>query len=412
MAMLSELLRFNVVDGQDRRVRLDDLALAVLDDDYPPVTGIRFQRDGTKRGLDWDAVKQIGPGRRFVVDDLDAAPEVNDEAAGGDVLLRHDILDALIIDLLNRRTTRANDLELKQEDGILRLVAADASVSAMLRRISHGYYRHINKNQLYDWQYVEFLRGDPKAVENGEGYRLRIGRLPAGEIAQLADYVPYLHAAELLKLLPDDKAADVLQAMSVERQLQVVGELDNEEVAQLLERMSPDLAADLAGRLHMGRMRHVLGHMPKEKSDRIIELLRYPEDSVGGVMINNMVFFRSDASVAEAKEKVKGFLERTDFMSLIFLVDEERKLRGSVPLRELLAADDEVRLTDIMDPYIAALEPFGSARDAAYRIVGGQLAAMPVVEESGKLIGAMTVNAAIAQLLPASSSLRTLRVFS
>jgi hypothetical protein len=414
MVMLSQLLRFDVVDRQGRTARLGDMALAVLDADYPAVTEIHYVVDQQPRRLSWEKVQQIGPGKRLMVSDLHSSGIPGEEPPARQVLLKRDILDALIIDLLNRRTTRANDLELEEEDGVLRLKAVDASLGAMLRRISRGGYRHVDKKALYDWQYVEFLRGNPEAVTNGAGYRMRIGRLPAGEIAQLADYVPYLHAAELLKLLPDDKAADVLQAMSVERQRQVVEELDDEGASRLLMRMSPDLAADLAGRLPLGMMRRLLGKIPKEKSDRIVDLLRYPEDSVGGVMINDMVFLEGETKVAVVRERMATLLEKTDFISLIFLVDDmqSRKIRGSVMLRELLAADDGEKLEDMMDPYVAALNPFDSAHEAAYRIVGGQLAAMPVVETDGKLVGAMTINAAIAQLLPSSSSLKTLRVYS
>ncbi len=412
MVMLSELLRFHVVDRSGRRARLDDLALAVLEEDYPAVTELHFIEGKRLLRLPWDKVDRIGPGKQILVDDLTTAQRAEGEAENREVLLKHEILDALMIDLLNRRTTRANDLLLEEGGGMLRLTAADASISAMLRRITGGAIGPVNKEALYDWKYIEFLRGDPEAVENGEGYRQRIGRLPAGEIAQLADYVPYLHAAELLKILPDDKAADVMQAMSLQRQVQIIGELENDEASQLLRRMSPDLAVDLAGRMHMGRLKHILRRMPRENCDRIVELLRYPPDSVGGVMINNMVLLECDTTVGEAKKQAAKLLESTDFVLLMFIVENDGRLKGSIKLRDLLANNDATELADIMDPYIAPLEPFAPAHDAAYRIVAGQLAAMPVVEENGKLIGAMTINAAIDQLVPESSSLRTLRVFS
>ena len=101
---------------------------------------------------------------------------------------------------------------------------------------------------------------------------------------------PYLHAAELLKLLPDDKAADVLQAMSVERQRQVIEEFDDDEASRLLMRMSPDLAADLTGQTPARDDETAAGtDIRRNNSDRIVELLRYPENTVGGVMINNMI---------------------------------------------------------------------------------------------------------------------------
>src|SRR5207302_8204958 len=120
-------------------------------------------------------------------------------------------------------------LMLEYQDGSLRLKGADAGMVAMLRRVFRGRWFKTDPRDLFDWKYVEFLRGDPSAVDNGAGYRLRINRLPAGEIARLADYVPYLHAAELLKLLPDEKAANVLEAMPIDRQVQVAEELDEKQ---------------------------------------------------------------------------------------------------------------------------------------------------------------------------------------
>lgn len=140
-----------------------------------------------------------------------------------EVLLSDGILDALVLDLQNRRATRANDLWLEENDGNLLLHSADTSFSAMLRRLTGGRLGGIAKNALCDWKYVEFLRGDPEAVRSEAGQHLRISRLPAGEIARLTDSLPYLHAAELITLLADSKAAHTLEAMSPERQLQVFG---------------------------------------------------------------------------------------------------------------------------------------------------------------------------------------------
>jgi Mg/Co/Ni transporter MgtE len=347
----------------------------------------------------------------LLVDDIgSAAPAEEDK----DVLLRRDILDALILDLLGRRTTRVCDLRLDQEEGKLRLKGADAGLAAMIRRITRGRFGQPRAESLFDWKYVEFLRGDPQAVDNGAGYRLRINRLPPGEIARLADYVPYLHAAELLKLLPDEKAADVLQAMSIERQTQVIEELPESEAIELVCLMSPDLATDLVGRLEVDTMRRWLSCMAPRYRERIIQLLRYPENSVGGVMVNDVVMLPAGMTAGDSKAAVKSRLGDTHFTSVIFVVDDltNRKLRGAMLLREILTAPDDRTLDEIMDPYLEPLDPFGAASDAAYRIVGGQLAAMPVVDEEGRLLGAMTVDAAVTQLVPPTSGLQSLRVFS
>jgi hypothetical protein len=108
-------------------------------------------------------------------------------------------------------------------------IALDQSTRAVLRRLSKGVIGARPGDTLYDWKYVEFLRGHPESVRRGASYYRRIERLPPGEIARLSDAVPYLHAAELLTLLPDPIAADLFEVMSPERQLQVFEELDEDK---------------------------------------------------------------------------------------------------------------------------------------------------------------------------------------
>ena len=411
MVMLTQLLRFDVADGHSRRAPVADLCVALLEDDYPPVTHVLFHHDGKLRHEDWNKVSEVDWRKgRIHIADLDAAPEYDED----ELLLARDVMDALLLDLLGRRTTRVCDLRLKETDGAFRLVGADAGLTAMIRRVTRGKFGRTEKDSLFDWKYVEFLRGDPSAVDNGAGYRLRINRLPAGEIARLADYVPYLHAAELLKLLPDEKAADVLQAMSLERQLQVIEELPEDEAVDLLNLMSSDLATDLIGRLQLPLMRSFIAKLPAKKREKILELLRYPENSVGGVMTNDLAVLQADICAGDAQSSIQEHIKKLDFFSIIFLVDEppDGILRGTISLRELLAADPDEKLEKKMDPYVASLTPFESAREAAYRIVGGQLDAMPVVNSRGGLIGAMTISSAISQLVPPTSGLYGVRVFS
>jgi magnesium transporter len=381
MVMLTKLLRFQVQDKRQRRARLSDL------------------------WVEWSGVEKMDRRHNLIrVDDLDAEEKQEDK----DLLLSRDLMDALVLDLLGRRTTRICDLWLVEEEGALRLKGADAGLLALIRRVTRGMIGGARREALFDWKYVEFLRGDPKAVSNGAGYRLRINRLPAGEIARLADYVPYLHAAELLKLLPDEKAADVLQAMSIERQLQVIEELDENEAVNLLRRMSPNVATDLCGRLQIDTMRRYITKLPADRREKIIELLRYPENTVGGVMANDLVILPADLVAGEAQSQVQERIKNVDFISLVFLIDGERsqKLRGSISLRELLGADPKAKVEDLMDPYLETLNPFENAVGAAHKIVGSQLEAMPVTDEHGKLIGAMTIAAAIALLVPRFSQLR------
>lgn len=416
MVMFSQLRRFDLTDAQGQRARLMDLGVALLDADYPPVTRLFFQHAGNKkRSVTWDQVREVDEkARRIVVRDLKESQHESTGSMAKEVLLGDDIMDAMVLDLQNRRATRANDLWLEEEKDQLLLRSADTSVGAILRRLTRGRYGHVAKSAFLDWKYVEFLRGDPDAVRNGEGYHLRVARLPPGEIARLTDMLPYLHASELITLLPDVKAVDTLEALSPARQLQVFEELEEEQALALLTLMAPDIAADLVGRLPTKVMRRYLNKLPKTQSERLIELLRYPEDTVGGIMTNDVVFARSSLTVAEARTKLSERLKKPEFVYFIYIVDNEksRQLRGMISLRDLITADAEQRLEEIMDPYLTTLSPLSPATVGAYRVIDGHVAALPVADDEGKLLGIVTVDAAIAQVAPASWRTQAPRIFS
>ena len=330
------------------------------------------------------------------------------------VLLTRDVIDALVLDLHNRRATRANDLWLEEENGKLLLKAADISSLAILRRLSRGMFGSGPSPAAYDWKYIEFLRGDPHAVKDGAGYHMRIKRLPPGEIAGLSSSLPYLHAAELLTLLPDEIAADTLTAMLPDRQVQVFGELEDEQAIRLLARMRANDAVNLLRRLTVESTKSLLERLPKARSEKLVDLLRYPEATVGGIMSNDMVTLTLDQTVREALLRLREHLKQTDFTHFLYVVENEqsRLLRGTTTLQELIVADDESRLKEIMNIYVMTLNPLESADAGAYRVLNSHLAAMPVIGHEKQLLGFVTVDAAVMQVAPQSWTVQAPKIFS
>ena len=414
MVMLSELLRFRILDANGDRSKLTDLAIGKLDTDYPPITHILFRRNHqVEKILPWNVVKKIDLSHRQVrLETYDQAEEI--DALGQAVRLRHDVLDSLILDLQNRRATRANDLWLEEKEGQLRLSAADTSARAILRRLFHGRYSEKEGDMLYDWKYIEFLRGDPEAVETGARYHGRITRLPPGEIAHLTAAIPYLHAAELLELLPEQLAADTLEVMSPERQLQVCEELEETFALHVLKHMAPDLAADVVGHLDIELAQKYLNRLPKKSAEQIVDLLKYPSNTVGGIMTNDVVTVSPQLKVDQARSSLRERLKEPDFVYFIYVVEEEppHKLRGVVSLRQFLTAEDHQTVEEIMNPYLLALSPFDSPLEAGYRLLNSQLAAMPVIGREGELLGTVTIDAAVSQVAPRGWRAQAPKVFS
>lgn len=416
MLMLSEIRRFRLIDNENRTTPIADLSIDLIGDDYPPVKQVFFRNDDRKFvGLDWSEISQIdGRKNQIHVTDLHQAKEFSEEHLAREVLLMRDVMDALVLDLHNRRATRANDLCLEERGKQLVLSGADVSATAILRRLSLNFWRSVDERNLYDWRNVEFLRGDPQAVRNGAGYYLRIAKLAPGEIAGFIELIPYLHGAELIVLLPDELAAAVLELVSPARQLQIFEELDDEQTRKMFTLLAPETSVNIIKQLNETEAQRILKTLPFDCALKIIELLRYPEGTVGSLMTNNIVFVPIDLTIDEACDYLSEQLKKANFVYFIYVVEDDkaRKLHGVISLRNLFTAKPQDKIADIMDAYVSVLSPVDEATAASYRLIDSHLAAMPVVNEENKLLGALTIDAAVSAVAPRNWRNQAPRIFS
>ncbi len=419
MIAFSNLLHYTVVDKKNKSQRLVDLAVDLAANLYPPVTHIILHDTGRKiRCIPWTQVQKIEHRHhRILVNDLTKSEEARPEWQQKAVFLSGDVLDRLMIDIKNRSTVMANDLWLDDEGGRLKMCFIDVGFRAILRRLSAGLIARGVPSRLRDWKYIEFLRGNPEAARQGRSYHRLIDRLPAGEIAYLTAQLPYLYAAELITLLPDPLAADTMEVMVPDLQLQVFEELEKDHAIRLLTLMRPDIASDLISSTGVDQARGFLDQMPQEQARRVIELMRYPEETVGGIMTNDMVTFAMDMSVKCTIEELRQKLEKPDyinFIQVVYVVNNttEQKLKGALQLRDLLIADPESRLEDVMNSYQIGLHPLEPAVPAARRVIESALAALPVVEKDERIIGVVTIDTALDLVNPQKGNREILRLYS
>lgn len=131
-------------------------------------------------------------------------------------------------------------------------------------------------------------------------------------------------------------------------------------------------------------------------------------------MTNDIVIVPAQFTVEQARNTLQDRLKRPDFVYFIYVVEDEetKRLRGVITLRDLLVNDDAQRLEEIMYTYLVTLHPLESATEAAYKVINSHLVALPVAGREGQVIGAVTVDAALAQVAPQSWAGLAPRVFS
>lgn len=210
--------------------------------------------------------------------------------------------------------------------------------------------------------------------------------------ADQADLFTELEEEEQAALLPQltpDNAADLLEELDDEDAARLVDGLPPANLARIVEEMEPDEAADLLSELEEDQLAAVLSEL--EDPEEVRPLLLHPEDSAGGLMTSHLAL-RRRMTAAEALAAIRQLEPDSEEIPQFFVVDQHGKLCGELSLRQLVMADPNALLRDIMNPDVISV-PVGVDQEEVARLVARyDLAALPVVDDGGRLVGVITVD--------------------
>ncbi|MGH2411914.1 MAG: magnesium transporter MgtE N-terminal domain-containing protein, partial [Chloroflexota bacterium] len=263
------------------------------------------------------------------------------------------------------------------------------------------------------WQEFETLASD---MSGGwaQPEHSRLQHLHPADIARIADLLPTLQILELIESLPDATAADTFEEMDERLRAGIIAELPAERAARILDRMAPNAAADVLADLPTLLARRILQDLPSGEAADIHALLTYPKDTAGGIMTSAYVIAPRSLPVREAADFLREQLERPDWVYYVYVVEDmsERKLIGVFTLRDLLLADQSLTVSDIMSTSLRTALPDTSAKKVAQTMAKYNLMALPITDQTGRLLGIVAVDDALAAILPNDLRRRVPRVFS
>src|SRR6266536_1581739 len=396
MLYLSQVLGRPIRDLEGERVAtVKDVIVRLGDDDHPPVTGLvaRFGRRDFFLSR-WRITELNEQGVRLNSDKLNLRPFVRRD---GEVLLARDVLDVQLIEAASN----------------WRVTGADVSLQGLWRRLAPaGFMGTRSPVEVLDWADVGYLATDAATVQlkSSSG---KLARLHPVEIARLAEALSYHHGSEVVESLDDETAAETLEEMPSERQVQILGDMDEERAADILEWMSPDEAADVLGDLPEEKAEELLGLMEDEEQADVVELLPYEDDTAGGLMTTEFVTLPRDLTVGEALARLREMAETPNMIYYLYVVEGEGswKLVGVIALRSLILADPSMPLAEVMRTEFQTAHPDEPANEVAQRIAEYNLLALPVMDETGDILGIITVDDAMEILLPKDWRQRLPRLF-
>jgi len=401
MLYLSQVLGRPIRDLEGERVAtVKDVIVRLGEDDHPPVTGLvaRYRRRDFFLSR-WRITELSQHGVRLNSDILDLRPFVRRES---EVLLARDVLDKQLIDVDGKRVVRVNDVQIIEAAGDWRVTGADVSLQGLWRRLAPvGFAGTRRPVEVLDWADVGYLATDAATVQLKSSSD-KLARLHPVEIARLAEALSYHHGSEVVESLDDETAAETLEEMPAEHQARILGDMDQERAADILEWMSPDEAADVLGDLPEEKAEELLGLMEDEEQADVAELLPYEDDTAGGLMTTEFVTLPRQLTVGEALARLREMAETPNMIYYLYVVEAEGswKLCGVIALRNLILGDPSMPLENVMRTEFQHGSPHEPARVVAQRIAEYNLLALPVVDESGDILGIITVDDAMEILLP------------
>ncbi|MFC1629285.1 magnesium transporter [Gemmatimonadota bacterium] len=210
------------------------------------------------------------------------------------------------------------------------------------------------------------------------------------DIADILDVMEPEHAARVLDLLDSEEASDVLGEMEEVARTPLMELVPPHDLAELLEEMPTDDAADLVGDLDEATAEEVLSHIAEEERQEIRELLLYDEDTAGGLMESDFIAVRQDATVNMAVEAIRRAAEEVESIYYVYVVDEQGNLTGLLRLRDLLLSPGIRRVDEFMETDITSVPLNMDQEDVARLVQQYDLAAIPVVDDTGRLMGRIT----------------------
>ncbi len=403
---LTELLGLKVYDLKGRTLGVvKDAAIVPL---IHPSRVDRFLLGG---GWAWltirhDQVRSVSLDGIHLKDEL-LTPYHSDEYM---LRLVRDLLDQQIIDAEGRKVVRVTDITFKiqQDNGTNNLMISEVDIGlrSIFRRLVQGVLppRLVRRLQgvipphFIRWEHCSIIEADPQ-----RRLRLNISNklLEQMHPADLADIVEDLTPDDreaIFETIDSEVAADTLSEVEPEIQASILESLEPEKAADIVEDMAPHEAADVLAELGEQTSEEILDEMEPEPKTEVQELLEYKEDSAGGLMNTEFVALPENATVADAMEALKFHEEVLEKLNTLFLVDQEEHLKASVPLARLFTAPGATPLKDLATENLISVDLEEKQDRITETFDKYNLVALPVVDASGKLAGAITADEVISLL--------------
>ena len=228
--------------------------------------------------------------------------------------------------------------------------------------------------------------------EDGD-LRLLMKELHYADVAEIASELAEEQATYLIKLLDSEKTSDAIAELDEDIRSAILANLSSKEIAKEIEELDTDDAADIVGELPKERVQKVISEIADQNHAKdIVDLLRYDEDTAGGLMAKELVKVNENWTVTRCVREMRIQAEKVTRVHSIYVVDNEEHLKGRLSLKDLLTVSTETHIRELYIPKVDAVNVNEKPEEVAKIMSKYDLEAIPVVDEIGRLVGRITID--------------------
>ncbi|OAB80433.1 magnesium transporter [Cochleicola gelatinilyticus] len=241
----------------------------------------------------------------------------------------------------------------------------------------------------------EFIELIEQLIANKDGNALKetLKEFHFADIAELLEELNHDEATYIIKLLGSDITSEALMELDDDFRERILENLSPQEIADELDEMDTDDAADIIAELDEDIQQKVIEKIEDEEhAADIVDLLRYDEDSAGGLMAKELVRVKETWTVAGCVREMRRQAENVTRVHSIYVTNKEGKLTGRLSLKDLLTAAEKTKISDVFIPKVDYVTVHTEGEEVARIMQKYDLEAIPVVDEQGILVGRITID--------------------
>jgi len=227
---------------------------------------------------------------------------------------------------------------------------------------------------------------------NIEGIRETLSNIHPSEIAAILQTFDPDDHPKILEALDNETASEVILDLDPEQREDILEDFDADKIADIADEMDSDDAADLLGELPEQTAKTVLDKMDPEEAKDVKPLLKYPEDTAGGIMQTELVKVSQYSTVRDTINWIRLIADEVEDFHLIFVTDEQDKLLGQISLSKLILATPSTTVTAVMEPVEVTTTPYIDQEEVAKIFQKYDILSLPVVDSRGVLLGRITAD--------------------